>query len=358
MTQAERLLPEQPRQPELLTLDDLPIGIYLPEEFITNEEIEQWKIITKGGHPLTASNIKDRTGIERRYRAGPNESVIDMGIKAALATGNLDDVYAIFASTSYPIGKNVSHRIGYHLELHPMRNLDIHAACSGFVLGLTYMKEREKEFQGKKILFVATEEYSPTLADLRYGGRKTDPSMAQLIFSDGAFACTFESGKDIQVLGFENKTIKLSETFENCIRMPIDPRLMIDPFLAIPIPYPASGKFEQHGKSVIEGIISNVPDLNKRVVENAGLQAPAIKLVIPHQTSLQMFDNLSENMPEYPKHKFVRDLQDGNFSSGSILKAWARAIKEGRVQRGDTILLSGFGAGTDLYASSAVVQLR
>lgn len=354
MAQVEKQLPEQHHNVERVTLGGLSIGIYLPKEFITNEQIEhEWKIKTQSGNSLTADAIKSRTGIERRYRAGPNESVIDMGIKSALAAGDLENIYAVFASTSYPIGKNVSHRIGYHLELHPKRNLDIYAACSGFVLGLAYMKEHEAEFQGKKVLFVATEKYSHTLVDLPDGGIDIDPSMAQLIFSDGAAACTFEFGKDIRVLGFENKTIKLSETFANCIRMPIDQSLMIEPFLAIPIPYPASGKFEQKGPSVIRGIKSNVPGLNKIVIENAGPQASDINLVIPHQASVQMIDSLTENLPGYTLFK---DLENGNFSSASIPKALARAIKEGRVQKGDKHLWSAFGAGTDLFASSAVIE--
>ncbi len=355
MAQQERKPWElQPHEPERVTLGNLSFGIYLPEEFITNEQIEQWGIQTQSGNLLTASDIQKRIGIERRYKAGPNESVIDMGIKAARATGNLDDVDVIFASTSYPIGKNVSHEIGRHLKIKPKFHLDIHAACSGFVLGLAYMKEHEEDFQGKKVLFVTTEKYSHTLADLREGGINIDPSMAQLIFSDGAVACVFEFGKDIRVLGYENKTIKLSKTFENCICMPIDRSLMQMPFLEEPVPDSASGRFEQKGASVIRGVISSVPDLNKTVVKNLRLQASDIKLVIPHQATAQMIDSLSEKMPEYT---LLKDLQDGNFSSASIPKAWARAIKEGKIQQEDTILLSGFGAGTDLFASSAVVKL-
>ena len=350
MTQAERLLPEQPRWPERVTLGDLPIGIYLPEEFITNEQIEQWGIRTQSGKLLTASDIQKRIGIERRFIAGPNESVIDMGIKAARATGNLDDVYAIFASTSYPVGKNVSEAIGRHLPKQPEFHLDIHAACSGFTRGLAYMQEHEKEFNNKKVLFVTTEKYSHTLADLREGGINTDPSMAQTIFSDGAVAIVFTFGKDIQVL--EHGSEKLPKESDNYIRMPIDKTLMIPPFLYVPIPNSTNGMLQQNGPKVYDTVLSSVPSLNRWVVEESRLEASNIKLVIPHQASGRMVNGLSDKMREYILFK---DTQDGNFSSASIPKAWARAIKEGLVQRGDKILLSGFGAG--LYASSAIVQL-
>lgn len=347
---AERQLLEQHHNPERVTLGNLSFGIYLPEEFITNQQIEQWDVKTQSGNLLTASSIDEKIGIRRRFRAGLHESEIYMGTQAAIATEDLEDIDAVLVSSSYPVGVNISEEIAARLKIEPSTHLDIHAACSGFVRGLAYMQENEEEFQGKKVLLVATEKYSHTLTDLREDGIEIDPSMAQLIFSDGAVACVFEFGKDIRVLGYENT--KLSEKFNNCIRMPIDRDLMTIPFLEEPVPNSASGKFEQDGRSVFRAVLSYVPDLNKRVVENAGLQASDIKLVILHQATGHMIDSLSNRMSE---HTLFIDMQDGNFSSASIPKALMRAIRERVIQRGDKILLSGFGAG--LFACSAVVKI-
>jgi len=351
MTQAERQLPEQPRQPERVTLGDLSFGIYLPKKFITNEEIAKWGIITPNGNPLTAQDIQRRIGIKRRFIAGPDESVTDMGIKAALAAGNLEDVTAIIVSTSYPIGENVSEAIGRHLPKQPEFHLDIHAACSGFVRAFSFLKEHERKYNNKRVLLVATEKYSHTLTSLENGGIPIDSSMAQTIFSDGAVAIFFTYGRDVQVLAHESR--KLPAESDCYIRMPIDENLRTDPSLAIPIPNSTNGKLQQEGPKVIEAIFQSVPDLNKSVIEKSGIRPSDVRLLIPHQASGRMIPWLTKGMPEY---NIFTDMDDGNFSSASIPKAWARAIKEGRVQRGDTILLSGFGAG--LYASSAVVQLQ
>lgn len=350
MAQAERQLPEQHRNIEAITLGGLSFGIYLPKEFITNEQIEEWRIATQSGKLLTAFDIQDKIGIKRRFRAGPNESPIDMAIQAAHATGATLDVDAVITSSSYPLGVNISQEISKRLQTPANFHLDIHAACSGFVRGLAYIKEHEEEFQGKKVLFVTTEKYSHTLVDLHGGGAEIDRSMAQLIFSDGAAACIFEFGKDIRVLGYENT--KLPAIFNNCICMPIEKSLMREPFLEEPIPNSANGYLEQDGPSVFKRVLSYIPDLNKKVVKNADLQPSDIKLVIPHQASGRMVDGLKERMSDYT---FFSDLEDGNFSSASIPKALARAIKEGAIQKGDKILLLGFGAG--LYASSAIVEL-
>jgi 3-oxoacyl-[acyl-carrier-protein] synthase-3 len=355
MTQMERELsvqyhPEQHHNVERVTLGNLSFGIYFPEEFITNAQIEKWKIQTKSGNLLTAQGIHEKIGIDRRFIANLHESSIDMGTQAAIATESLSGVNAVIVSSSYPLGVNISEEIAARLHIKPNFHLDIHAACSGFVRGLAYMKEHEEEFQGKKVLFVAAEKYSHTLADLREGGMEIDKSMAQLIFSDGAVACTFEFGKDIRVLGYENK--KLENRYANSIRMPIDPHLMEMPFLEEQIFNSKGERFQQDGKDVMQGVLSNVPKLNERVVANAGLQASDIKLVIPHQATGIMIDGLSKRMSGYT---LFRDLGDGNFSSASIPKALMRAIREGKIQRGYRILLSGFGAG--LYASSAIIEL-
>lgn len=346
----ERQLTEQHRNIERVTLGNISFGIYLPKEFITNEKIAEWRVITPNGSLLTAHDIQRRIGINRRFKAGPNESVIDMGIKAALAAGNLEDVTAIFASTSYPIGENVSEAIGRHLPKQPEFHLDFHFACSGFVRTFAYLKEHERKFNNKRVLLIATEKYSHTLADLSKGGIAIDSSMAQTIFSDGAAAMVFTYGKDIKVLEYGSE--KLPKESDNYIRMPIDENLRTDPSLAISIPNSTNGKLQQEGPKVIDAISLNVPDLNKRVVENAGLKTCDIKLLIPHQASGRMFPRLTKVMPEY---NIFTDMDDGNFSSASIPKALARAVRERRVQTGDKILLSGFGAG--LYASSAIVEL-
>lgn len=135
MAQAEQLLPEHPRQPERVRLGNISFGIYLPQECITNEQIEQWGIRTKSGRILTADDIRKRTGIERRFKANSSESPIEMGVKSALATGDLEDIDVIMTATSYPLGQNVSQEIGHRLQTRAGSYLDIHAACSGFTRG-------------------------------------------------------------------------------------------------------------------------------------------------------------------------------------------------------------------------------
>lgn len=334
--------------PETSNKPNIVFGAYLPEKFITNEQIERWDVKTQNGKRLTASYIHEKIGISRRFRAGKNETSIDMGIKAALATGNLEDVTAIIVSTSYPLGKNVSEEIGHRLQIRPKFHLDVHAACSGFTRGLSFIKEHERKFNGKRILFIATEKYSHTLANLNEEGIAIDPSMAQTIFSDGAVAIVFTYGKDIQVLEYCSE--KLPKEFDEYIRMPIDKALMIPPFLEEPIPT-TNDMFQQDGPKVFEELKLRIPSLNTRVIEKARLSPSDIKLVILHQASGRMVKWLAQRMPDYT---FFNDLEDGNFSSASIPKALMKAVNQGEIKRGDNLVLAGFGAG--LFASTVVVR--
>lgn len=212
------------------------------------------------------------------------------------------------------------------------------------------MKEHEIKFNNKRVLLVATEKYSHTLADLSKGGLAIDPSMSQTIFSDGAAAIVFTYGKDIKVLEYGSE--KLPKESDNYIRMPIDKDLMIPPFHEEPIPNSTSGMLQQDGPKVFEELKLRIPSLNTKVMQKARLLPSDIKLAILHQASGRVVKWLAQTMPDY---RFFNDLEDGNFSSGSIPKALMRAIRERKIQRGDKILLSGFGAG--LFASSAIVEL-
>lgn len=336
--------PETSKKPEIV------FGSYLPKTVLTNQEIESWRVLTPNGHPLTAESIRKRTGVIKRYVADKNETPFSMALHAsqeALAkTGkNID---AVIVSTSFPTGENLSSKLQNEFGVSGF-HLDVHAACSGFTLSLAYLKEREKEFLGKKILFVATEKYSPHLYDLRSDDAHNDASLAQTIFSDGAVAMIFEYGKDLEVISTMNKNFP--KEVNDYIKMPIDRSLLTSPFFEIPMPPSASGKLEQDGKKVYEVLCENVPPLIKDTVSSSNLNPLDIQTVFPHQGSFHIVKGLYLRLNEYSVY---RDFEEGNFSSASIPKALSKAFEKGEIKKGDTVVLAGFGAG--LFASVAVVK--
>lgn len=340
--------PETPDKPSVV------FGLYLPTKILTNQEIESWNLRkTPDGNPLSARAILTTTGVEKRYVADERETAFLMGINAAQQALNGKMPDAVIVSTSFPAGFNLSKRISEELGVTPDFHLDVHAACSGFTLSLAYIKEHEQEFLGRKILLVATERYSPFLHDLKTEGRNSDLSLAQTLFSDGAYAIVFEYGRDLQVLSALN--LRFPKEVEPYIQMPVKQKLMSLPFIEEFVPYPESGKFEQNGRRVLNTVSRSIWSLIDEAVRKANLTPSDIKRIFPHQGSKPMTQAIiNGKMDGYADGVIYEDYQEGNFSSGSIPKALMRAVNQGELKRGDNLVLAGFGAG--MFASIVVVR--
>lgn len=340
---------DAPPNPENINRPNLSFGLYLPKRVVTNEEIELWTN-NSDSKSIPARAILSATGIEKRYVASEKETPLFMALNAAQQALNGKRPDAIIVSTSFPTGFNVSQKISDELGFSPNVHLDVHAACSGFTRSLAYLKEKEHDFKGKRFLLITTEKYSPFLHDLKAEGRSSDPSLAQALFSDGAFAVFFEPGEDMQIISAVNH--RFPEEVSNCIQMPVKQELMVPPFINESIPYSESGKFEQRGREVVTLIRDTIKQLIERAVLHANLKPSDIKTIFPHQGSRPTTETVEKAMDGYHVYK---DYNEGNFSSGSIPKALMKAIKQGEVQRGDNLVLAGFGAG--MFASIAVVRL-
>jgi len=321
-------------------------GSYLPKQILTDQEIQSWGI-----------TLKD-TGIEKRYVANEEETPLFMGVSASKHTLGITEkpIDAVLVSTSFPQGINLSQKISEQLKLSPQLNMDIHAACSGFGRTFSFLKEQEEKYNlnGKRILIVATEKYSPYFHDLKTEGEKADPSLAQTLFSDGAYTMIFEYGRNLQILSTFN--FRFPQEFDSYIQMPVERKLMIDPFIEEYVPESLSGKFEQNGRGVLGTISRNFWPLITEAVQNAGLTSLDIKKIFPHQGSGPMITAIIDKKPKnYPDGIVYEDYFEGNFSSGSIPKALQKALRNDEIKKGDNIVLAGFGAG--IFASIAVVKL-
>lgn len=141
--------------------------------------------------------------------------------------------------------------------------------------------------------------------------------------------------------------------------MPVDMKLAQKPFICpVDSSIPQSDYFQQDGFNVYRAVLEEIPDLIRKAVQKANLKPSDIKLVVPHQGSGKMVDGIQKKFilqngsKEFEVFKYV---EEGNFSSASILVALAKAIEQGRVQKGDRVVLAGFGAG--LFSSIAVIQV-
>ncbi len=134
--------------------------------------------------------------------------------------------------------------------------------------------------------------------------------------------------------------------------MPIDYAAVRHPALVINVPSDTD-KFWMDGGGVFKAVVRTLPNMIMSTIKEAKLEPNQIRLVIPHQASKPMLNGIAEKLPSL---ELYHDLEEGNFSSASILKALGKALEQGALRRGDRLVLAGFGAG--LFASVVVIQLN
>ncbi len=342
------------------------VGIYLPEQVLTNEDFEKNNITLKSGRKLIASQILEKIGIERRHIAGESETVADMGYLAArdaLPKNKQTYLDLVIASSSHPTEYHVAREIAKRLNLKKVEALDIHAACSGSALMFSHIFDNQKKLQGKTVLLIASEKFSSTVVDLtRPDALDLDSSLGQTIFGDGAAAINFVVGKDIAIHYALNKELPEASGKTDLIYMAMGDNQFIQPCFVHPVSslqkssdFP-DGYFVQNGPKVFEVIQNTIPGIIRDVVEKAGFSSRDIDLVVVHPGSKRLVDALREKLaPDFEVYSLY---EDGNISSVSLLYSFIKALQSGRIGRGSKVVLSGFGAGSpDLYSSTVVIEL-
>ncbi len=322
----------------------LEIATHVPERIVTNDEIASWQARNpRTGNPFSAQEIFDKLGIQRRYVAGDNEQVLSMASEAVskLTQRNFD---AVFFSISYPDGvNNVLELSNRFCPQKPDFKTNVHGACSGFVMSLVHMFDNQREFRYKRALIATGDIYTRTLPPL-----EGDPGLIRAIFSDGATATSFVMDKDVEIIYSQN--LKLQDS--DAILMPIKYENVRKPAIVVYIPN-STKTLLMHGSRVLRAGIAELPSFVRQTIVKAGLKPEEIKEIFPHQASGPMLNALERSLPEFRIH---RDIEDGNFSSGSIPMALKKALDAKEVNPGDILFLLGFGAG--LFASAAVVRLK
>ncbi len=324
------------------------IGVYLPPDKLTNQDIAA---AHPNGKNLTAEAIYRKTGVRTRSLAN-GQDLIGLAVNAyAQLWEQPEQVDALFFITSYPNGRHLSTDFADAVGLEVNYLADVYYACSGFVKSFQIIKQNEPFFLGKKVMFVASEIYSTTVPNLMEG--EIDDSMSQTIFTDGASVFSFTYGQELRVLSDASRYYSNHESA--AILTPFDRRLVPNQHhvsAQIPPPSP-DGRFRMIGRDVYRTMAPTVPLVIEAAINRGGTSKESIDLVISHQASRSMIDGIASRTTGL-ENKFYSDLEEGNLSSGSILKALYRAAREGAIGSGSKIVFAGFGAG--LYTGAAVVE--
>lgn len=304
------------------------LGTYVPEGRITNADLSQ--------HVETDDAwIVRRTGIRERRRAGVNEYTSDLCVAAVenllSRDVTLDRVDAIIVATISPdYGfPSVAARVQDRLGLRKVGAVDLTAACAGFAYALDYADALITTGRARDVLVLAGETLTKIID---YTDRATC-----ILFGDGAGAALVSgAGADrggVLARRVNSDGASGKHLFLTGIRTDIDD--IVEPERVM----------RQNGRAVYEWAVTNVSGGIAELLRDAELTAADIDWFVPHSANIRMIESICSRTG-IPLERTLTSVEwHGNTSSASIPLALAPALDDGRVKRGDRVLLYGFGGG-------------
>ena len=305
------------------------VGSYLPSRVMTNDDLA--KIVD-----TTDEWIVERTGIHNRHIAADGELTSDLALaaaKAAIADAGIDaqEIDTIILATTTPdyTFPATAATVQAALGLHHGAAFDIQAVCSGFVYALTVADTFIKTGQSKTALVIGAETFSRLLD-------WTDRTTC-VLFGDGAGAVVVkgEAGAGTN----EDRGILTAHLHSDGR---YKDKLYVD---GGPSSTGTTGHVRMEGREVFRHAVVNIAEAITESLEATGLTIEEIDWFVPHQANKRILDGTARRIG-LPPEKVVMTVGDhGNTSAASVPLALDRAVKDGRVKRGDLVLLEAMGGG-------------
>jgi len=316
--------------------------MYVPENVVTNQDLEKLM-------DTSDEWIRERSGIQERHHVD-GECTTDLALKAAeealeKAGMQAEDVEHIIFSTMASDyfapggGPMMTRRLG----IPGTPALDIRMACSGFLYGLSVSKAFIESGAYNNILLITSEVQSVAL-DFTTNGRDT-----AVLFGDGAAATVIKATDEDRGL-MSVKTHSDGRYAEDLMLR--TPSTLDNPFLTKELLDKGYGHVVMNGRTVFKHAVTKFPQVIAEALEAAGVDKSEVKLVVPHQANLRITEAVANRL-DLEMHKVVYSNihKYGNTTSASIPIALYEALQEGKINRGDTIVVASFGAGFTWGAS-------
>jgi len=302
-------------------------GGYLPEEVRTNEQISQTV-------DTSDSWIYERTGIKSRRIAGANESAASMAEIAArqaidAAQINPEEIDIIIVATGTPdrVYPSTGCLLQQRLGIKNCVAFDVQAACSGSIFALSIADQYIKSGAAKKVLIVGSELCS-RIVDW------TDRGTC-ILFGDGAGAMLLGASDETGILSTH---IHSDGEYEDLLYCP-------NPQVAADTNKHKAGYISMRGNEVFKVAVNTLGRIVDETLEANNMDKSDIDWLVPHQANIRIIVATAKKLKMSMDQVVVTLENQGNTSSASVLIAFNEAVRDGRIQRGQVILLEAFGAG-------------
>jgi 3-oxoacyl-[acyl-carrier-protein] synthase-3 len=305
-------------------------GKYLPERILTNAELERMV-------ETTDEWIRSRTGIEFRHIAADNEFTSDLAYKAgleALQSAGLtpNDIDLVLVGTTTPdlIFPNVACLVQDKLGIKACPAFSVEAACSGFLYGLVVADQFLRLGQARRALVIGAETMSRIMD---WTDRETC-----VLFGDGAGAVILEAS---DTPGIMYSTLGADGRYRD----------LLYASSGVSLRQREGAALRMKGNEVFKVAVKTLENLVDDVVEKNHLEKGQIDWLIPHQANIRIISATAKRL-ELPMERVILTVREhGNTSAASVPMALDTAIRDGRIKRGDLLLLEAFGGGFTWGAS-------
>lgn len=309
-------------------------GSYLPPDVITNFDLEK----------LVDTNdqwIRERTGIERRHKAAPGIYTSDLAYEASvraikdagLQNSDINMIIVCTVTGDQPTPSTAC-MLQSKLGIDAVPGFDLSAACSGFVYGLQMADNLIRNGVYKNVLVVGAEVITRFI---NYKDRETC-----ILFGDGAGAWvlsqTSPDAKDIILSSHLRADGQLNELF-----------VLPAGGSKIPLSTTALEQDQQYmrmkGREIFKNAVRTMSHTCAQALEYNNVKAEEVDWLVPHQANQRILEAVADHF-DFPRERVVSIVHEmGNTSAATVPVAFDFARQDGRIKRGQTILLTAFGAG-------------
>jgi 3-oxoacyl-[acyl-carrier-protein] synthase III len=301
-------------------------GKYLPEKVLTNFDLE--KMVE-----TSDEWIRTRTGIERRHIAADDQATSDLAYHASVAAiedAGLDpqDIDFIVVGTTTPdlIFPNVGCLLQEKLGISGPPAFSIEAACSGFIYSLGVADQFLRGGQARRALVVGAETMSRIID---WKDRETC-----VLFGDGAGAVVLERADEPGIL---YSKLAADGRYRDL--------LYASSGVSTPPKERDTSALRMKGNEVFRVAVKTLETIVDEVIEANGLEKGQIDWLIPHQANIRIIQATAKRL-QLPMERVVLTVAEhGNTSAASVPMALDTAVRDGRIKRGDLLLLEAFGGG-------------
>jgi 3-oxoacyl-[acyl-carrier-protein] synthase-3 len=303
-------------------------GGYLPEKVLGNHDLE--KMVDTSDAWIT-----ERTGIKERHIAADGENTCDLAEQAALraiemADIDRNDIDLIIVATTTPdqVFPSTACLLQERLGIHGAPAFDVQAVCTGFVYALSVADKFLKSGTHKTALVVGAETMSRIID-------WTDRGTC-ILFGDGAGAVLLQAGEEPGVLsthihadGRYKDLLQVQSGVSNGYKQVQD----------------GTAFMEMRGNEVFKMAVNTLGRIVDETLEANAMEKSDIDWLVPHQANIRIIQATAKKLRMPMDNVVVTVDRHGNTSGASVPLALDVAVRDGRIKRGETILLEAFGGG-------------